>query len=773
VNRLCSFSLVIAALLATAGVCPAQGFIERIEPPVAQRGKTTRVTFIGSALSQALDVWASLPAGAIKATPVGEGQAGRSVVDLQVAPDAPVGLCGLRLATRDGLSNVHLFLIDDLPVIAKPTGTEPLKTPLPAAVWGTLSGAGIERFSIEVAAGQRVSFEAVGNRFGKDVDLLVTIRDRAGKRVAERDNDVGLGFDCRFEHTFATAGTYTVELRDSRYQAPEHSTYVLRMGLFPAARVAVPSVVKAGQRNELRLPEVGDVKFVLDVPADQPSGPFVAALRRPGDDGSTWVPLLASGADVTVAEPSCRTMEQATKARVPGILCGVLDQPGARDYFRLDLDKGQRIRVRGEARSLQSPADLELAILDAKGAELRTANDPGRDEVALDFSAPAAGPFYLKVRDLARDGGRAFAYRIEVRAPQPTFTVTADVEGLTVPQGSYQSLPLVVTRSEKLGVIKLRLAGAPPGLTLTPGEIAEGETTVLARLSAGADAPKGIQTVQIIAEAATELGPPTFVRTVPLIDRKRVNVDLIPYALREDQLRLPAPLHDRLAVQVTPAAPFTFDLADALVTLARYQQADIPIRTTRAAGFDGPITFTARGGQIGPKEDIRSRVFAEFPPATPAAAEVKGSIHSRILSNIGKTRIEVEGTAIHEGRRVMLTRSFDLDLRTAYRVSGPAEKLTLTAGSTTKVKLLANRLPTFDGPIMLQLNPPAGFELPAQVELPRGQDSIEIEVTVPPNANPGRVQLRARCVANVGEFEEEQQAQLVEIEIPKPEAPKK
>jgi hypothetical protein len=779
VNRRSSLSLVIAALLAIPSVCPAQGFIERIEPPLAQRGKTTRVTFIGSALAQGVDVWASLPAGAIKATPVAQGdvanrEAARSVVDLQVAADAPVGLCGLRLATRDGLSNVHLFLIDDLPSIAKPTGTSALKTPLPAAVWGNLSGAAVERFTIEVAAGQWVSFEAVGNRFGKDVDPLVTIRDSAGKRVAERDNDVGLGFDCRFAHTFVTAGSYTVELRDSRFQAPEHSTYVLRMGRFPAGRVAVPSVVKPGQRNELRLPEVGDDRFTLDIPAKQPLGPLVAALRRPGGDGATWVPLLASSADVTVAEPTSRTMEQAAKAKVPGILCGVLDQPGARDFFRLDLDKGQRIRVRGEARPLHSPADLELAIVDAKGAELRRASDPGRDEVTLDFAAPAAGPFYLTARDLSRDGGPAFAYRIDVRAPEPTFTVTADTEGLTLPQGGYQSVPLVVTRSEKFGIIKFRLAGAPPGVTLSPDEIAEGDTTLVAKLSAGADAPKGIHTVQIVAEAANERGPsPILVRTMPLIDRKRVNVDLIPYALREDQLRLPAPLHDRLAVQITPAAPFTFDLSEATVTLGRYQQADIPIRTTRTAGFDGAIKFTARGGQIGPKDDIRSRVFAEFPSATSAALEMKGSIHSRILSNIGKTRIEVEGTAMHEGRRITLTRSFELDLRPAFRVSGPTEKLTLAPGSTTKVKLLANRLPTFDGAITVQLNPPAGFELPAQVELPRGQDSIEIEVTVPPKATHGRVQLRARCVATVGTFEEEQQALLLEIEIPKPESPKK
>ena len=36
-----------------------------------------------------------------------------------------------------------------------------------------------------------------------------------------------------------------------------------------------------------------------------------------------------------------------------------------------------------------------------------------------------------------------------------------------------------------------------------------------------------------------------------LIDRKVVNVDLIPIALREDQTRLPSSLTDRFALQIT------------------------------------------------------------------------------------------------------------------------------------------------------------------------------------------------------------------------------
>src|SRR5258707_429152 len=127
-------SVVTLILLACAGwnPCGAQGFVEHLDPPVVERGKTTRVTAVGTDLGKAL---------------------------------------------------------------------------------------------------------------GKDVDPLLTIRDAKGRFVAEGDNDPGLYFDCRFEHTFTAAGTYVVAVRDARFHGSEHGFYVLRMGRFPAARVAVPAAV--------------------------------------------------------------------------------------------------------------------------------------------------------------------------------------------------------------------------------------------------------------------------------------------------------------------------------------------------------------------------------------------------------------------------------------------------------------------------------------------------------------------------------------------------
>ncbi|HYT93476.1 MAG TPA: hypothetical protein VEL76_32460 [Gemmataceae bacterium] len=756
------FLSVLGLLGPMSSRCRAQGFVEHLEPPALERGKTTRVTIVGSGLGKALGLWTSLPAGAVKATPVGTQTPNRAILDVTVAADAPVGVCGVRLATVDGLGNACLLLIDDLPVRPAVGG----KATLPVALWGRFREATVDRFVIDVAAGQSINFEAVGNRLGKDVDPFVTIRDAKGRIVAERDNDPGLYFDFRFEHTFADAGAYTVELRDARFHGSEHGYYVLRLGRFPAARVAVPAAVRPGKRAELRLPELADAVVGCAVPSDA-TGLFFGVVKRPGDEGSAWLPLEATAAEVTVHQAPGNSLDAATPAKVPGMLCGVLRKPNERQFFRLELAKGQRIQVRAEARAFNSPADLELTITDGKGKELRRVTENvQKEEVVLDFNAGTPGVYGLTVRDVNRDGGPAFAYRLEVRTGQPQIQVTAEVEGLTLPRGDYQPVPLTVTRTDYTGPIALTLAGAPSGVTLTPNEIDAGVNAIVCKLSAAADAPIGIHTLQILARpAAIEGARPTPVRTLPLIDRQIVNVDLIPHALREDQRRLPPALTDRFAVQVTPPAPFTVELPEPLVTLGRYQHVDFPIVVTRGNGFAGPLTYSAKGGQIAPKEEGRTRVYAEF-------AEGKGSIHSKILTTLAKHRVEVTAVGVHEGRRVALTRTFDLQIRSAFAVTAEPPTLKTEPGAIARVRLNADRMKTFDGDVTVQLSPALGLTLPATVVIPRGQAGVDVELTVAPDRTPGRQSINLNATAVVNGLEEEQRGRL-DIDIVKTPAPKK
>ena len=708
------FALLVT--LAFPAFSAAQGVVESASPPVAERGKTTRVVFAGKDFGPGLDVWHSLPKGAITAKPVAS-EAGKLSFDITVSADAPVGVCGLRLATRDGLTNAVLFHVEDLPVKGNLAGDNAVSLTLPACVWGTFRDGTLDRYTITVKDGEKVSFEAVANRLGKDADPLLMIRDAAGKFVLERDNDAGLYFDFRFEHTFEKAGTYTLELRDARLRASEHHHYVLRVGKFPTERVAMPSVIADAGRL---------------------SGPYFTNVKRAGDRGSAWLPVTNSNEPVTVATAfddvrdsalsqatsgpaqlaflmsptrvnSFQSLDkllttgrlQATPAVVPGVLCGVLRKPGQRSAFAFKMEKNQRIFVKAEAKSLNSPADLEVMVTDRFGREVRRGNDSPTGDHTLDFTAGNAGEYGIVVRDVLRDGSESHAFRITVRSEPFPPTLTAEVEGLTVPQDGYQSVPILVTRTGTVGSLKLSLLGAPNGLKLTPSEIPETAASVVCKLSADGNTPQGVHTVQIVAEGAT--GEKVLVRTRPLIDKKLQNVDLIPIALREDQTRLPPSLTDRFAVQVTPPAAFTFEMPETSVTLPRYQSVPLPITTTRVPGFDGSITFSAVGGQLADKSEGRTRAYAEFPLATAKELNVSGVAVSKILSNTTKARIDVTATGTHQGRKVSLTRCFDLEIVTAYKITAEPAKVELFPGEARQVKLIVERRPSFDGPVTLHL----------------------------------------------------------------------
>ncbi len=588
-------------------------------------------------------------------------------------------------------------------------------------------------------AGEKLSFEAVANRLGKDADPLVVLRDPKGKVVAERDNDPGLYFDCRFAHTFETTGKYTVEIRDARFHGNEHRKYVLRVGGFDAGRTPVATESKSGE------------------------GVLTFAVRK-GERGSVWVPVPSSRFPITVGQAP-----DPTPTKVPGELWGTLPEPGARTAFAVTLAKGQKIHVRGEALALNSPADPELFVLDRTGRELRRSGDADV-ETPFDFTAPADGEYKLVVRDKQRDGGPDFAFRLTVRNDPFPPKLTAEVEGLTVPQGSYQPVPILVTRYGTTGPIKLSLRGAPTGLTLSPTEIGEKETAVVCKLSADAKTVLGLQTVQIVAEVDGQ--ERVLVTTQPLIDVKRQNVDLIPIALRDDQRRLPPSVADRFAVLVTPPAPFTFELPKAVVTLPRYQSAAIPVVTTRVPGFDGPIRFTATGGQLADKNEGRTRVYAEFPEAGAKQLDVSGKAVSKILSNNAKARIDVTATGTHDGRRVTLIRCFDLDLVTAFKLAPETPNVTLAPGESTTVRYIIDRVPRFDGPVSLRLNPQDGLAFDEAITVPKGQSTVDVKVSATPTATARRVNLSITATATVDGYEEEVRVPNVEIEV-KPPEPKK
>ena len=55
-------------------------------------------------------------------------------------------------------------------------------------------------------------------------------------------------------------------------------------------------------------------------------------------------------------------------------------------------------------------------------------------EAEFEFSSQHDGPHDLCVRDLAGEGGSAFAYRVEVTGSEPTLQLKAEVAEITLPR---------------------------------------------------------------------------------------------------------------------------------------------------------------------------------------------------------------------------------------------------------------------------------------------------------------------------------------------------
>lgn len=771
--------VVLGCLVLIASPCFGQAFIERVEPPSVTRGQVTRVTLHGSSLEHVLGLWMSVPGKRVQARLVGSGGPGQVVFDVQVAAETPLGFHGLRLATKSGLSNAHIFLVDELATVpekemAMPAGTPPGQAPevvaLPAAIAGTCQPEDVDLFALDVKAGQEVTFEVIGSRLGKGFDPLVTVRNGRGQVVAEKDNDVGLFFDCRFAHRFEKAGRYTVEVRDSRFRGSNHWGYVLRMGRFPMARVAVPATVPPGKRTTLAFPQLAqDVSgAAAEVQPDEAiAGRFVFALKRPGDELSTWLPLRISTLPGTVETEPNDKPDQASAAAVPGVLHGLLGKPGDQDRFGLELKKGQLYQITAETRTLGSPADLELVLLDEKGKEISRADDSGLEDAHLNVTPPADGRYTLLVKEVVNWGGPEFIYAVQVQPRPPSLSLASGITRIALPQGTRQPLPLTLGRTALKGDVTLKLLGAPEGITMKIAEATDGTGEIDNYISCAASTPVGLYTLQVQAVLKSNAEITALASTRPLIDRRPTGRGPHgePFELREDQRRLPPSLTERIALVVLPASPFDFEVVEPLVTLPRYQWAEFKIKTTRVAGFESQITFVARGGELEQDQLRKPRIRTAFPPATPENLVISGRFQSYVNTKTLRQRVVLTGTANHDGRQCSLTRTFDLEVVIAFRPA-PAEKsVTLKPGATRKVILRPNRLAPFAGPVMLSLGQVKGLELPGSVMVPAGAESVEVSLKASSQIKPGKYKVSLSGIARVERFQESAGGESLEVVI--------
>jgi hypothetical protein len=475
----CSPALLLICLVGMTAsnlqlVSAAPPAVTAIVPAGGQRGTEISVKLQGTVDAQTVQVWSDRPGLEVLKRTEKDG------LTLRFPPETVPGLAWLGFANaEEGVGPLRPFLVGSLPEI---TETEPNQSSaeanrlesLPTTINGVLGKAGdVDHFAVELAAGQTVvAWLDSRERLDSPLDGILQVVGPRGFVVAQNDDDHG--FDPRVSFRAPTAGRYVLRVfgfpaqPDSSIRFIGGPNYVYRLTVSTGQAVGLvhPVAVTRGQPTSVtpwgwNLSDPA-AAFPLTMTTDgvQPLPLEHDPLQRAAVWG-TALPVLTEAAEG----------QGGTLTARPVAVAGVLSKPGERDAWKLPVKKGDRLSIRGIARTIGAPTDLVLRMLDPTGKSLQQVDDAVQDEadVVLEWTAPADGDYGLEVRDRFAHGGPNYGYAIEVAPAAPQVALTVNADAFNVIGEKPTELTVTVTRrGGHNSPVKIEARELPEGVTVAP-----------------------------------------------------------------------------------------------------------------------------------------------------------------------------------------------------------------------------------------------------------------------------------------------------------------
>ena len=443
-------------------------------------------------------------------------------------------------------------------------------------------------------------------------------------------------------------------------------------------------------------PDASKVTFRLTLPATQPVG--IGAVRVATTNGvSGLVPFLVDDLPSIADNGTNKAVTNAQALTLPVAVDGACEELSY-DFFKFTAKKGDRIAVDCVARRLGSALDPVVRVFDAKGRELAWSDDDpsaGRDSRAL-FEIPAAGAYFIEVRDIEYRGGAAFRYRLRVGS----FPLVEFPFPFAAKAGDAGSFSLVGKGLET----------AKPLALLAPKSAFAGRVPVNAKLPRGA--ATGFGGVLVTGFNEVNEVEPNDTNTLA------------------QKLALPCAVNGRFA---RPRDRDWFEF-----TVAKGER----------------LLIASRTRTLGSPCDCYMELFK--PDGTRLAATRPTAVEEAAITNTfteaGTYRLRVEEVNRLGGTN--LAYRIELAPAPAFALSVDTDKFEAAAGGSFSLKVDCARA-GHDGPVKLAFAEPSpGFTIENDIIAAKATNTT-MKVTLPAGLAPGRlVHLRLRGAAKVGEREE-------------------
>ena len=508
--------------------------------------------------------------------------------EFHVPENSPVGIRGLRISTREGISNLLMFMVDDLPSVSEVrgqnSGSEAQTLELPVAVEGYCDIGLADRYRFQAAAGESVSIEVVAARIGSRLDPVIRLLTADGQEIAFADDSPGLAGDCWIRHRFDSAGEYIVSIQDALMGGASAHRYRLRVGDFPLISSTVPAAIEAGVETRLTFagPAV-DGLAPIKLTDDGTESRLISA-RFPDRIGSGFSEVAVDGNAQTVIGGDSKAL-----ISVPAGISGILSRAGEQHACHFEAEKGDRVCIRDVSRSRGVPAILTMAINDASGRQLAQTRKAGPSGQQLIWSAPATGKYELVISDLAGRGGTEFGYQVDLSHAQPDFRLEVEQDSTILPQNGYALIKVTAARTGYNGPIALAVNGIE-GVRLRNEVIREKAKDTRLKVYLPDDMQPG-QTRSIQVTGTATINDQPVIRKARTVAAIRKALPLVAFPS--------ARLNGLIALSVGPEIPdfFALSIDDNAVLYPRFVgEVYFTVRVKdRSKGYKDPVNIRIEG----------------------------------------------------------------------------------------------------------------------------------------------------------------------------------
>ncbi len=507
--------------------------ISSVFPQGARCGSQLEVTITGQNLSRTTKIIFSEPGVSARLI---EAANTKVWVKLEVAPDASIGPHYFRLVTPRGSSNLLIFRVGDLLETeeAEPNDTFEKANRIQAPVTINARMAmdeDIDMYRFKAEAGAALIFDLLAARNGSGGDLAMTLLDARG-HIVKHSEDHFL-WDPFISGAFKEAGEYFLAIRplDGRGNPDFAYQLTIRPGPYLASIFPLGARQRTSSELMLRGQMLSGVKRI-EVERGLGQGLEVTALNSAADTatvhanvakdaalgvhhlrlltGAGWSNpvkfFVGDLAELIEAEPN-DTPDQAQRVILPATINGRIERKGDLDRFVFTAKAGEQLVFEVKAEELGSPLDTHLTLYDGKGSELASNDDADPNnrlnrDARLEFTFKEAGDYSLAIRDLSRLGGPDYGYRLTIRKPAPSFSLSFDTDRPIVERGGGGALKITAKRWEGFdGEIALEVLGLPKAISASPAVIKKGETQASINLKCESGATPDVFPIRVGGEA--------------------------------------------------------------------------------------------------------------------------------------------------------------------------------------------------------------------------------------------------------------------------------